>query len=250
MSKFNLRNLIDSYYLIFNNLDVFEISSKRKMTFDCIIEAGCHDGSDSVQLNRFFNPSKYLAFEPDYVARERAKKLFKAMNIGTIELHNYGLSNTNSRKFLVYEAEGKGSGSTHISEDGEDAIEVKIFDDYFDSDLGVSLLWLDVEGHALQTLEGMRATLKNVSLARVETQLHTRNDYFKKDYTDVIKLMKRYSLYPIYGPIFPGFFGDFIFVHSKYMTPRDKFRSFSLLVHLKLLHQGLYPLLGKPKTTN
>ena len=109
----------------------------------------------------------------------------------------------------------------------------------------VALLWLDVEGHTLQALQGMQRALSNVVLAKIEVQLHTRNEDFKKDLFEVMKIMKKASLIPIYGPIHPSYFGDVIFVHRENAPIKFKIRSKILITHFFLLHKVAYPALGK-----
>lgn len=241
-----LRESVDLCYSYFGNLDVVSIAKKRSIKVDYIIEAGCHDGSDSVLLSNAFKPLRYLAFEPDEVARSKAALLFQMLNLQKIELSPLGLSNINGVAFLNYEASGKGSGSTHISSSGQDSVKICKFDDHFQVKEKAGLLWLDVEGHALQALEGMRGILSSIVIARIEVQLHTRRDGFEQDFKEVIRIMKRYSLVPIYGPIHPSHFGDIIFALDSLLPFKDKVRSKCLMVSLNALHLFLYPLLHKP----
>lgn len=240
-------NIVYKYYDFLGHLDITEISQKHKITIDWVVEAGCHDGSDTVQLAKIFNPQRYLAFEPDPVAFERAKNRIQSQSLKVIELYNYGLSNANENAFLLYEAEGKGSGSTHLGPIGEDPAELRVFDDNFNLKNENGLLWLDVEGHSIPALEGMSKILENLSLARIEVQLHTRSEYFKSDYKAIIRMMKKAGLEAIYGPIYPGFFGDIIFLNIKHMNLREKIQSKILLIHMIVLHQIVYPLIRKPK---
>ena len=227
-------------------MDVIQIANDRMIQIDWILEAGCHDGSDSRILFNSFEPIRHLAFEPDETARTKAQALFKDENLQNIELYPFGLSNSDKRVFLKYEAEGKGSGSTHFSNEGEDSVRISVFDNHFEIFQKSGLLWLDVEGHAVQALEGMNKSLKLISIARVEVQLHTRNKEFEQDFYRVIQLMKNASLVPIYGPIHPSYFGDIVFVRSSELSYRDKIRSKFLLLNMYFFHSFLFPLLRKP----
>ena len=73
-----VRSSVDWYYLFLGNMDVIEIAKRRSIDIDWILEAGCHDGSDTVVLSNYFQPDRYLAFEPDATARIKAIKLLKA----------------------------------------------------------------------------------------------------------------------------------------------------------------------------
>lgn len=116
------------YYAAFGNTNVIEIAKDRDIEIDWILEAGCHDGTDTVELARAFEPNRYLAFEPDPAAREEASKRFKLEKLKDIELYPVGLSNEETSVYLKYEAEGKGSGSTHFSNVGEDLVRICKFD--------------------------------------------------------------------------------------------------------------------------
>ena len=107
-------------------------------------------------------------------------------------------------------------------------------------------MWLDVEGHAVPALEGMTDALARIAIARVEVQLHTRSEDFKQDFIQVISLMKQSSLVPIFGPIYPGYFGDIIFLRAELFNWKDLIRSKLVLFHLKILHLHIYPKLKKP----
>jgi len=131
------------YYNYFGNLDVVSVAKKRQISIDWILEAGCHDGSDSVTLVKEFNPVRHLAFEPDETARAKALQRFESTGTNRIEMYPFGLSNQNSMRFLKYEAEGEGSGSTHFADEGDDVIAVKVFDELVTVEEDSGLLWLD-----------------------------------------------------------------------------------------------------------
>ena len=244
-----IKKIAYSYYEFFGELDVAYIAKKRQIKIDWILEAGCHDGSDSVELFKNFNPNRYLAFEPDETARVKASRLFSEKKLEKIELFPLGLSSNDERKFLKYEAEGKGSGSTHFSASGEDAVNVISFDEHFQVQENSGLLWLDVEGHALQALTGMTKSLHKIAIARVEVQLHKRDGDFPQDFIEIVELMKQVSLIPIFGPVYPGYFGDIIFVNRNLINIRDKARSKLLILQMNFLHLFLYPRINKPTPT-
>jgi FkbM family methyltransferase len=241
-----IRLLINSYYSLFQNLDLFEVCSKRSINIDWVLEAGCHDGTDTVLLNAQFKPARYLAFEPDSAARLKAEMTLGSIEITNVEIYPYGLSNLNTTVYLKYEASGKGSGSTHFSPTGEDSVQIHRFDDSHQIDQASGLLWLDVEGHARQALEGMHKALQRIVVGRIECQLHSRNLDFQKDFQQVVLLMKQNSLLPVYGPIYPGYFGDIVFIRKSYMSHLDLIRSKILFAQMLFLHNFLFPILHKP----
>ena len=241
-----IRRAIDEYYQYLGNVNVIEIAKRRSIDIDWILEAGCHDGSDTVVLSNHFKPDRYLAFEPDEAARKKAVKLFLSRGLSSVELYPFGLSNIDTTMYLKYEAEGKGSGSTHFSATGEDSVEIRNFDSHYKIMQKTGLLWLDVEGHAVQALEGMSQSLNLISIARIEVQIHTRGEDFVQDFDRVIQIMAEAALIPIYGPVHPSYFGDIIFVRSSELSFRDKARSRLLLLNMYFFHALLFPILRKP----
>ncbi len=241
-----LRRLSRLYYGLFENLNVIELALGRKIEVNCVVEAGCHDGTDTIILEEFFKPIKYLAFEPDSTARSKALALFEKHKKHSIEIFDFGLSDKDSSGYLKYEADGAGSGSSHFRITGEEYVSVKAFDEHFQINNYKGLLWLDVEGHTTQVLSGMKNALNYIQLARIEVQLHTRNEDFKQDYEKVIHILKKADLIPIYGPIYPGFFGDLIFIKSTDAVFFDRMRSKLLRLHMLILHKHVYPRMNKP----
>jgi FkbM family methyltransferase len=241
-----LKTLAEGGYRSFGNTDITKIAGDRKIKIDWILEAGCHNGSDTVNLVNLFDPIRYLAFEPDETARKQAMHALSHSKLHAIELYPFGLSNINSSKFLKYEAEGKGSGSTHIADTGEDHVEIRVFDDHFTVKEQSGLLWLDVEGHTLQVLDGMSSILQKIVIAKIEVQLHTRYKDFVQDFVEVAQIMQLARLLPVYGPIYPGYFGDIVFINTNLLRIRDKVRSKILWILLQFLHLYLYPKIRKP----
>jgi len=241
-----LEKLRFKIYEFFGNLDIYTISDSRKIQIDWVLEAGCHDGTDTKALAEHFQPKKYFAFEPDEVARRKAQLILLDLNSYNVELSHKGLSNAESSKFLKYAAEGKGSGSTSLTDSGEVTVDVCRFDDEYEITWDNGLLWLDVEGHTVQALEGMHSALEKVVLARVEVQLHTRGIGFTQDFTQVVNIMKSVGLAPLFGPIHPGYFGDIIFVKRERLSNRDKIRSSVLKFAMYFFHLHCYPFLKKP----
>jgi hypothetical protein len=110
------------------------------------------------------------------------------------------------------------------------------------------LLWLDVEGHATSALRGASKNLRYIAAAKVEIQMHDMNDALMADYHEVNNIMLSSGLFPVRAPIFPGFFGDVIYLNKRELSLGDKIWSYTLRLQMWLLHDFVYPLLGKPKS--
>lgn len=248
LKRYNLK-ILNFYYNFVGNSDVIKYLLNRKIKISWVVEAGCHDGEDTIRMSRSLNPSRIIAFEPDEHARLKAMSAY-ASNSLDVELHAFGLSDKDSSLFLNFLNGVEGTGSTFLAETGSSVVEVKRFDG-----LGLNLsygglLWLDVEGHATQALRGSSQNLANLIAAKVEIQMHKMSDSRAADYHDVNKIMLSHGLIPVRVPIYPGFFGDVIYVNKKELTFMDKIWSLSLILQMRLLHDFVYPLLGKPKSVS
>ena len=239
--------ILETYYRFWSERQLFSIAEANKINVSWIVEAGCHDGTDTVELNRRFNPINYFAFEPDPVAHLRAREVIKSKSLTNVTLFEEGLGDTNSTKFLNYLAAGKGSGSTFLSEHGEEQVSISRLDDKLPANLkSGGLLWLDVEGHTIDALSGMLITLKKIDIAKVEVQLHSRKDNFKQDFAEVLNIFQQAGMVPLYGPLHPGYFGDIIFIRGSLLSLLARLRSKFLLAQLLILHTYIYPAMGKP----
>jgi hypothetical protein len=120
-------------------------------------------------------------------------------------------------------------------------------DEILPSQLCRGLLWLDVEGHAIQALSGATKTLRKITLAKIEIQMHDMSPGRNADLFSVMKIMKLSGLIPIYGPLHPGYFGDVIFIQSDEIGFKLKIRSVLIRSQMRFLHRFIYILLKKPK---
>jgi hypothetical protein len=91
--------------------------------------------------------------------------------------------------------------------------------------------------------------LRNLSVAKVEVQMHEMHEARKSDLFEVIQLLKFIGLTPIKAPLHPGYFGDLLFVKRSELGICLKFWSFVLQGQLVFLHKYLYPLLRKPSNS-
>jgi len=104
-----------------------------------------------------------------------------------------------------------------------------------------------VEGHALSALQGAVASLHNFSAAKIEVQMHSISETKMKDFHEVIKIMKIEHLNVLRAPLHPGFSGDIVFIRRDYLTNRQIITSRILEFLMVVLHNLIYPALGKPK---
>jgi FkbM family methyltransferase len=237
--------LLDSYYAKVGDCDVFDVALRFGIKIEWVVEAGCHDGTDTVVINSKLNPTQIYAFEPDPSAYVRAQTLF-AGSLNNVTLFPFGLSDENRMLYFRFPENKEGTGLTSLSTVGEVSVPVKRFDDVLhDLSLG-GFLWLDVEGHAIKSLQGAVNMLPLLSLAKIEVQMHRMSDFRRQDLFQVCRIMKSAGLRPLYAPIHPGHFGDVVFVNKRFLTHFRLLHSRFLYLQMLLLHKVVYPLLGKP----
>ncbi len=238
--------VLNAYYKLIGDSDVIKYLSAKGINISWVIEAGCHNGEDTLQINHHLKPARIIAFEPDEHARLRASTTYAAHNLD-VELHSFGLSDKNSKLFLNFLNGEEGTGSTYLAETGSSSVEVKRLND-MNLNLGYGgLLWLDVEGHAVQALRGASDYLGNLASAKIEIQMHQMSDTRIADYFEVNRIMIANGLIPVRVPIYPGFFGDVIYLNKREARVFDRFWSAVLIFQMKFLHGFVYPLLGKPR---
>lgn len=239
-------NLLHKYFQYSLGPDIYDMLEILNLKLDFIIEAGCHDGSDTERLLMNLNEVKIFAFEPDSRARVKAESKLSRFIPKQLLVSPYALSNYRGTAFLVYSGV-KGNGSTQISNKGSEVVETRTLDEVLPSELHRGLLWLDVEGHSVQVLSGATKTLKKIVMAKIEVQMHDMGPGRKADLFAVMQIMEKSGLVPIYGPIHPGYFGDVIFLKYDEIRLKLKIKSFVLKLQFQILHKLVYPKLNKPK---
>jgi FkbM family methyltransferase len=240
--------LLNKIYDRYSAKDFLFLANKIK-DIEWVVEAGVHDGTDTEILLNTFDVKLYLAFEPDPTAFAIAEAKLRNNKLKrNIKLIPVALSDRSQFNKIV-SPNGFGLGISQISNDPSSQ-GVTIYSDLLDNYLGTmnnkGLLWLDVEGHSLNALNGSKANLTKFMICKIEVQTHAIDSTKIQDAFKIHKLMyKNFIL--IRAPLQPGYFGDLVYIR------KDKI-SLNLWVFGKvittlffLLHKIIYPLLGKPK---
>lgn len=245
---------LNRIYRKFASPGLFEVAEKYQLEYSWVIEAGCHDGSDTLRFLNKPNIRKVYAFEPDVVAANVAKEKFKGEServlLRTIALYDrIGFIHLSSPT-------GKfGDGTTLISEfvEGDSSvlnqgelIPCSTLDVELKNLTGKGLIWLDVEGSAHKVLSGATKILQKVDLIQVEVDLH--NSTFRDgNFFTVNRILRAQDFVIIYGPIHPGFFGDALYIRKSTLSLRGKLRCILLSNLMYVNHKIIFPLLHKPK---
>ena len=237
------------FYQNLGNPDFFQFAKSINVQFEFIIEAGCHDGMDTLRNLVEFKPRFYHAFEPDSVAFKKSQENLSRYP-DSVVLHRKALGDKNRSMVLEFHKQ-PGTGSSQISDakvtkNGE-KVKVCKLDDVLGNIGFWGLLWLDVEGFAVPALIGAKRTLRKVAVAKIEVQMHDMERNRPTDAYQVIQIMLEANLIPIYLPIHPGFFGDIYFLNREFCSRKFRIRSVIASKLFVILHTKIYPWLKKPK---
>lgn len=161
-SKIIYKTIVESR--LTHNIDVLSRTCSNNQYFpidiiqlnenEIFVDGGAFDG-DTIRnfLNITQGKYKYIyAFEPDY---QNYTKLYTNTSSENIKLFNMGLYNEDT---TVTFSSGKGGSST-ISGEGRDKINVCSFDKLNLIDKKVSFIKMDIEGSELAALQGMKETI-------------------------------------------------------------------------------------------
>lgn len=147
-------------------------------------DIGAHHGIYSVGLARAVGPGgRVEAFEPDPVSLGRLRWHRRLNRLDNLRVHAVAASDRNGSARL-YQYDGFGSTTSHLPYPGESLdgvassdIETARLDDWVDGGRlsPPAFVKIDVEGHALPALAGMRKTL-SAALPVVLLAVHTREE--------------------------------------------------------------------------
>lgn len=241
-------------YTSVSNPGLVSYIQNKDLNTEYVIEAGCHDASDTIKFLSDKRFKKIFAFEPDPVAFHLASRNLSGL-LDRVVLKQLVLMDK-SGPVLAQSLHGEfGTGSTIYtpvaasskSKGTINPIGVSRLDDEIPKQGGSGALWLDVEGAALLVLQGASRVLKQIIVAQIEIDMHGQSGQRLSNYRGIIRLMRAQGFNLVAAPIHPGYFGDALFVKSEFQNIPERIRSFFLQFTFISLHSVIYPLLGKPK---
>jgi FkbM family methyltransferase len=244
-----IRYIIYDFFKVPNIIDFI---STQNLKIEWVVEAGCHDGSDTIRFLEIPSVRRIYAFEPDKIARQRAElKCATLIQNGAIVISPFALAKENRDLQVLGNAGEFGTGSTQITEisegsfTGANLIQGRRLDETPVLESGEGLLWLDVEGSALDALEGGSAILKRFALIQVEVEFQDMWGRRKRNFDTVIRFLEGYGFSLIKAPVYPGLFGDLLFARNPEKKLPLQVRSWILKGILKTIHVYLYPITHK-----
>jgi FkbM family methyltransferase len=246
--------VLNKFYGQWANPGLLLAASQYNLEFNWVIEAGCHDGSDTLKFLELQNVEKVYAFEPDIVAAEKAELKFKVFGERVI-FNRFALMDKRGYIQISSSTGNFGDGTTSIGEYFDDnqisksegtLIPCTTLDDELSNLNGRGLIWLDVEGSAAKVLQGSAKVLDRVDMIQVEVDLHN-SLHRTSNFVEVNRILIGRKFAIIYGPIHPGFFGDAVYIKKSKLGLTERVRSQFLNFLMHATHRITYPLLRKPK---
>lgn len=229
--------------------DLFALIDRLKIEISWVIEAGCHNGSDTLEMIQVHGIEKIYAFEPDPTARNVAEMVLAEYLGNRVVLSPFALMDKSGLVGIDYLGT-PGSGSTqirHHSSEEELRIRAIKLDDIQATWEGGGCFWLDVEGVAVEVLNGSLYTLKNISVIKCEVEFHDMSKTRKSNYRKVFRLLTENDFAIWKCDINPGYFGDILFVRKRHLSKVQLIKSRIFFKFVVLLRSYIYPRLGKPK---
>ena len=250
-----MKNWREKIYDKFGYFDFLEALGSNGLNIRWGIEAGCHNGVDTETFLKHTNIERIYAFEPDDVARSKAAERLNQHLKNRVELSNFALMDRDQDVSLILHDGIKGTGNTQVVSEGSNTnsegshftLKAKSLDSFFSGrqPINPGFLWLDVEG-AQAVLIGGKETMARVVLAKIEVEMHDMWGIRKANAFKVLQLMKKYGFSAQSLPIYPGNFGDIVFVRNSNLPIRLRIRGFYRVTVFTILHKFVYPILGKP----
>lgn len=208
------------------------------------LDIGANLGVFSLRLAPRIKSGRIIAFEPHPKVFSLMKRsVFLNGYTGVIETRNVALSDKNSEERLRVPAGHVGGGSLHIGNTGdveEFVCKVTKLDDIVPEGLACDVVKLDVEGHELSVLNGMRGVLERsadkvkVLFEKLGTNVGPERDlytFFKEFGLSLFRVEPPYQLVATELSEFMARSGYFLAVRSELVANR--------------LHRGfisIYPL--------
>ena len=243
---------LNKFYGQWANPGLLVSASQHNLQFNWVVEAGCHDGSDTLKFLELENVSKVYAFEPDSVAADKAEAKFSAYG-DRVSFSRFALMDRPGYVQMKSSTGNFGDGTTSIAEyykqdtnSEANLLPCTTLDIEIPNLSGSGLIWLDVEGSAAKVLEGAEKVLDRVDMIQIEVNLHD-SIHRKSNFIEVNRILTRKKFAIVYGPIHPGFFGDAIYIKKTELGWFARVRSQFLSFVFHTNHRIIYPLLRKPK---
>jgi len=109
--------ILDTIYKKFGESDFLNDVVRIGVPVHFVVEAGCHDGSDTIKILKILKPQKIFAFEPDPQAFVKATASLKNYMNDKVELYQHALSNFDGDIYIDFLQQSQGIGISTLSKD-------------------------------------------------------------------------------------------------------------------------------------
>ena len=138
----------------------FLLEKVKNTQFDHFFDLGANIGFFSLPISRLVPTS---SFEPFPANNEVLRKNLSKNYAQNVTIFNYGLSNSKEDKRLFFDKHSSNSGTPSLEKIGKDYVNIQtcVFDKEFILKKQKLLFKIDIEGHEINALKGMKKTLTN-----------------------------------------------------------------------------------------
>jgi FkbM family methyltransferase len=190
----------------------------RYLQPDLILDVGSRNGNDSQSFRHASPNSEIVAFEANPELYDRMTKNQKLHELN-IQVQPYAISNSDGEaQFTVFnETRGTGSLKSHTASKGTTyTVPTRALDGLFPHQSHKRVaMWIDVEGHSQEVLDGAKMILKSTDALHIELE---DAQIFEGQVLapQVIQFLETLGFFHISGGIYPGKRqGDMLFVHQR-----------------------------------
>jgi len=177
-----LTYLLDMRNRVDRHIDAFSIYEQEQLDFlfselkdigcNCFIDIGSHWGHYSLSFAKqaCFKNAEVHAFEPDKINRYQLyANLFLNRLQERIHVYEYAISSDEGELKFHHFADNN-RGRSCIADDGEVVVQTKRLDSVISLKNNTVGIKIDVEGHELDVISGMKETLKNnICVVQIES---------------------------------------------------------------------------------
>lgn len=228
----------------------FQVLRNLKLGVSWVIEAGCHDGSDTEKMLTLEGINKIYAFEPDTAARNIAKSRLARFSSRQLSISPYALMDYQGIFGIDFQGL-PGSGSTQVRRSNQsndhEIVQAIALDDFEIEELSNGFLWLDVEGVAHEVLAGGIQTLQKISARNLEVEFYDMSESRRTSFKKITRTLRSQGFGIWASDIHPGYFGNIFAVRSKLLPPHKRIIMEARYLRLLLLYSFVYPALNKPE---
>lgn len=148
---------------------------KKGLMNKVFLDGGAFTGDSSLIFEKYYNPKKIFAFEPDFKNNKYIKKTIELNDLKKVIPVQSGLSD--KPEILKFKSSG---GTSHICNNGQFKVKVITIDDFVvENRIDIGLIKLDIEGFDLKALKGAEKTLKKFKPVLLVSIYHNGEQFFE-----------------------------------------------------------------------